>query len=170
MVLGLFGKRKSCHPELNLQLYKDRPSASKHLAVEGEDFVAARNMEAAITCFDRAIQLDPANDYAWGGKALALDYLKRYKDALECYDKAIEHNPNNAITWHNRGLTLASLQMLKQAVESFEKSLEINPQYSKAWYNKGRLLQKLGEAKDSQYCLDMAKKLDPLLFVKLKGR
>lgn len=170
MVLGLFGKRKSCHSELNLQLYKDRQSASKHLAVEGEDFVAARNLEAAITCFDRAIQLDPANDYAWGGKALALDYMKRYENALECYNKALECNQDNAITWHNRGLTLASLKMLRESVESFEKALEINPNYAKAWYNKGRLLEKLGESESSQQCLNKARKLDPLLFVKLRGR
>ena len=170
MVLGLLGRRKSSHLEFNSQLYKDKQSASGHLAIQGEDLIASGNLEDAINCFERSLQLNPANDYAWGGKALTLDYLKRYKEALECYDKAIECNPNNAITWHNRGLTLASLQMLKQSVESFEKALEINPMYAKAWYNKGRLLHKLGEIKNSQDCLNMAKKLDPLLFIKLKGR
>ncbi len=170
MVLGLLRRRRSSYSELDLQSYKDRRTASSHLAVEGEEFMAARNLEAAITCFERAIELDPMNEYAWGGKALALDYLKRYENALECYNKALECNPSNAITWHNRGLTLASLKMLKESVESFDKAIELNPNYSKAWYNKGRLLQKLGKIDDSQQCLNMARKLDPLLFIKLKGR
>jgi tetratricopeptide (TPR) repeat protein len=170
MVLGLLGRRKPSYAELDLKSYKDRRRASNHLAVEGEEFMAARNLEAAISCFDRAIELDTANEYAWGGKALALDYLKRYENALECYNKAIECNSNNSITWHNRGLTLASLKMLRESVESFGKALEINPNYAKAWYNKGRLLEKLGESESSQQCFNKARKLDPLLFVKLRGR
>jgi len=170
MVLGLLGRRRSSNSEMDLQSYKDKRSASNHFAVEGEEFMASRNLEAAITCFDRAIQLDPTNEYAWGGKALALDYMKRYENALECYNKALECNRDNAITWHNRGLTLASLKMLRESIESFEKALEINPNYAKAWYNKGRLLEKLGESESSQQCLNKARKLDPLLFVKLRGR
>lgn len=170
MVLGLLGKRKSNDLEFGLHGYKDSQHASDHLAFQGEELIASRNMEAAIDCFERAIQLNPANEHAWGGKALTLDYLKRYKEALECYDKALECNSNNAITWHNRGLTLASLKMLRESVGSFEKALEINGNYAKAWYNKGRLLEKLGETENSQRCLNMARKLDPLLFIKLKGR
>jgi tetratricopeptide (TPR) repeat protein len=169
MVLGLLGRRSS-NSELDLRSPKDRRSASNRLAIDGEEFMASRNLEAALDCFDRAIQLDPANEYAWGGKALALDYSKRYGEALECYNRALECNPANAITWHNRGLTLTSLKMLRESLGSFEKALEINPNYAKAWYNKGRLLQKLGETENAQRCLNMARKLDPLLFIKLKGR
>jgi len=170
MVLGLLGKRKSSHSELDLQLYKDKQRASHSLAIQGEDLIASGNSEDAINCFETALKLNPSNDYAWGGKALALDYMKRYKEALECYDKALGCNPNNAITWHNRGLTLASLQMLKESIESFERAIELNSNYAKAWYNKGRLLQKLGRIDDSQQCLNTARKLDPSLFIKLKGR
>jgi len=170
MVLWLLGRRRSSNSDLDLQSHKDRRSASTHFAREGEDFMATRNLEAAIQCFDRAIQLDPANEYGWGGKALALDYSKKYNEALECYNKALECNHDNAITWHNRGLTLTSLKMLRESVESFEKALEINPNYAKAWYNKGRLLEKLGERQSSQQCLSKARKLDPMIFVKLRGR
>ena len=170
MVLGLLGRMRSSHSEFDLKLCKDKRSASKHFAVEGEEFMAARNLEAAISCFERAIQLDPTNEYAWGGKALALDYSKKYNEALECYNKAVECNRDNATTWHNRGLTLVSLKMLRESVESFEKALEINPRYAKAWYNKGRILQKLDQVESAQQCLSTARKLDPLLFVKLRGR
>lgn len=136
----------------------------------GEDVMATGNVANAIKCFDKAVELNPRNHYAWGDKALALDYLKKYEEALECYNKALECNPKSAITWHNMGLTLTSLKRLEEAVQSFEKALEINPKYAKAWYNKGRLLSKLDNDSEAQRCLNVAKKLDPLMFIKLKGR
>lgn len=163
MRFNWFGKKESKNPS-------DYNIDSRTLIAMGEDLISNRNFQDAIRCFEQALKLDPTNDLAWGAKALTLDYLKRYEEALQCYDRALECNPNNAVTWHNRGLTLASLKRLTESVESFGKATEINPRYAKAWYNKGRLLSKMGDDQGSQHCLDMARKLDPLLFMKLRGR
>ncbi|MEM2759277.1 MAG: tetratricopeptide repeat protein [Nitrososphaerales archaeon] len=169
MLFGLLGKGKNNSPE-SMYVCKDKRSVSNDLVMLGEDCIASKDFQHAITFFEKALEINPDNDFAWGGKALALDYMKRYEEALECYNKALGANPNNAITWHNRGLSLASLKRLKEAVESFEKAIELNPKYAKAWYNKGRLLSKLGDTDGSQTCLNTARKLEPLLFMKLKGR
>ncbi len=169
MVLGWLLKLGS-HSDSDFKGYRDARDASNAWAMHGEDFMASRNLKAAIECFERALQIYPNNDYAWGDKGLALDYMKKYEEALECYNKALECNPDNAITWHNRGLTLTSLKRLKEAVESFERAIQLNSKYAKAWYNKGRLLAKLGNRDGAQHCLNTAKKYDPLLFIKLKGR
>lgn len=168
MVFGWLKLRS--HLDSSFKVYKDAHDESNYWVVQGEDLMASRNLKAAIQCFEKALEISPNNDYAWGDKALALDYMKKYEEALECYNKALECNSNNAITWHNRGLTLTSLKRLKESVESFERAIELDPKYAKAWYNKGRLLSKLGDRDGSQRCLDTAKKLDPLLFMKLKGR
>ncbi|MFZ0893644.1 MAG: tetratricopeptide repeat protein [Candidatus Nitrosopolaris sp.] len=48
------------------------------------------------------MELDPNNDWAWFGKGLILNGLKRYEEALECSNKALELDPNNDWTWNNK--------------------------------------------------------------------
>ncbi|MGC2683454.1 MAG: tetratricopeptide repeat protein, partial [Candidatus Nitrosopolaris sp.] len=69
---------------------------------------------------------------------------------------------------HNKGLSLIGSNRLKEAIECFDKAIENREDYAKAWYNKGRVLSILGELDRSQRCFDKAKKLDPLLYTKLK--
>jgi len=87
---------------------------------------------------------------------------------LAAFSKAIAIKPNNAITWHNKGLTLLRSKKLTESIECFDKAIEIREIYAKAWYNKGRALSLLGEIAISQNCFDKARKLDPLLYTKLK--
>jgi len=90
------------------------------------------------------------------------------EESLASFSKAIAINPNNAITWLNRGLTLIKMRRLKESIECFDKAIESREAYAKAWYNKGRALSMLGEINRSQSCFDKARKLDPLLYAKLR--
>jgi tetratricopeptide (TPR) repeat protein len=65
-------------------------------------------------------------------------------------------------------LSLIRSNQLNEAIECFDKAIECRENYAKAWYNKGRALSMLGELKKSQDCFDKARKLDPLLYTKLK--
>jgi tetratricopeptide (TPR) repeat protein len=60
------------------------------------------------------------------------------------------------------------LKKLSPSIECFDKAIENNNAYAKAWYNKGRALSLLGKTDESQKSFDMARKLDPLLFTKLR--
>ncbi len=66
------------------------------------------------------------------------------------------------------GEDMANSNNLDKAIECFDKAIECRENYAKAWYNKGRALSMLGELKRSQDCFDKARKLDPLLYTKLK--
>ena len=60
--------------------------------------------EEAITCYDKAIKLDPHYVYAWYNKGLALYDQRKYKESLKCYDRALELDPVYTDAWNNRGL------------------------------------------------------------------
>jgi tetratricopeptide (TPR) repeat protein len=90
------------------------------------------------------------------------------EEALLAFSKAIELNPDNSITWYNKGLTLIRSNKLAPAVECFDKAIKNNDSYAKAWYNKGRALSMLGKTEESQQCFNTARKLDPLLFTKVR--
>jgi tetratricopeptide (TPR) repeat protein len=136
--------------------------------IKGENYANRNNLKEAIKCFDIAFNLDHKNDFALGDKALMLDKLKKYDEALNIFSQALEINPNNPITWHNKGLTFARLNKLEDSIGCFNKALDLKQDYAKAWYNKGRCLEKLGELENSQKSLNMAKKIDPFLFTKIK--
>jgi tetratricopeptide (TPR) repeat protein len=52
--------------------------------------------EEAIQCFDRALEIDPENDYALAMKGACFAILHKHEEAMQCYDRALEIDPENA--------------------------------------------------------------------------
>lgn len=151
---------------------KDRQGEKKtileELVKQGEEAANRHNFEESIRCFDKAISIDPTYDYSYGDKALILSKIGKFDEALVTYSKALELNPRNSITWYNNGLTYFSLKKFDDAIRCFDKAIENNERYAKAWYSKGRCYDLQGNAEKAQSCLNQAKKIDPLLFTKVK--
>lgn len=145
-----------------------RKDASDEYVRYGEDMANSNNLEKAIEYFDKAIEIYPNNDFAWGDKGLLLDKQGNVEEALSSFSKALSINPKNAITWHNKGLTLIKSKRFTEAIECFDNAINNKADYAKAWYNKGRALALTGQLTNSQLCFDKARKLDPLLYSKLK--
>jgi tetratricopeptide (TPR) repeat protein len=125
----------------------------------GVDLEKLGKHEAAIECFDKAIEIDSKFEEAWFNKGYALGELGKLETAIECYDKAIEIKHNNEHAWHNKGVNLEKLGKHEAAIECYDKAIEINPNYAKSWYNKGAILEELGKHKDAQKYYDRAHKL-----------
>ena len=144
-----------------------KKDASNELVKYGEDMANSKRYDEALALFEKALNINPNNDMAWGDKALILDKVGNTADALLSFSKAISINPNNSVTWLNKGLTLLRMRKFNESIECFDTALKLNNRYAKAWYNKGRALAMLGENGRSQSCLDKARKLDPMLYAKL---
>lgn len=149
-------------------LARDKKSLSNELVKYGEDMANANRLDEALESFDKAITINPQNDLAWGDRGLILDKIGKTEEALASYSKALLLDPDNSITWHNKGLTLLQSSRLRESITCFEMAISINQNYAKAWYNKARALSLVGELNSSQKCFDRAKKLDPLLYTKLR--
>ena len=145
-----------------------RKEASEDLVKLGEDLANDRHHDKALAYFNKAIEIYPENDFAWGDRGLMLDKMGRKNEALESFSRALEISSSSAITWHNKGLTLIRLKRLAESVECFDKAIEIDAKYAKAWYNRGRALSMLGKTNESQISFDTSKRLDPLLFAKVR--
>ena len=52
-------------------------------------------LEEALSCYDRALELNPHFEWAWNNKGAVLDKLGRLEQALACYDRVLEMNPRN---------------------------------------------------------------------------
>jgi tetratricopeptide (TPR) repeat protein len=113
----------------------------------------------AITCYDKALEINPNYINAWGNKGNSLCYLKRYDEGITCYDKALEIDPNNADAWYNKGNSLYYLKRYDEAIEAFDRAIQTNPNFVKAWLNKGFSLKKLGKKKDAKECFNISRRL-----------
>jgi len=115
--------------------------------------------EEALTCFERALEINSRYAGAWSNKGLALDDLGRPAEALTCYERALEINPRYSMAWFNKGAALAGLGRLDEALTCYEQALEINPRDAQAWFNKGAVLHDTGRFEQALACFEQAHRL-----------
>ena len=115
----------------------------------------------AITCYDRAIEIDPRDAKSWSNKGIALSDLGKHQEAIACYDKAIEIDPRHAKAWYNKGVELRNLGKHQEAIVCCDRAIEINPRYAEAWINKGVSLYNLGKHQEAIACCDKAIEIEP---------
>ena len=144
-------ERSQTHPDPRLKLLEEeleRAKAENHsreLATLLEEKAAASNSAfdwfdagyhfssvnedyaQAIDCYDKAIEIDPADAYPWSFKGNSLRDLGRYDEALTCYDKAIEIDPKDAYAWSNKGNSLREVGQYKEALACHDKATESDP-------------------------------------------
>jgi tetratricopeptide (TPR) repeat protein len=119
-----------------------------------------KDSEAALRCFNKALEL--RDDYAAAlcNKASALTRLGMVDDAKRYFKMAlnVENRPE---FWNCRGVLHMGLDENLKALACFGKALELDPSNAEAWNNRGTVLKgmkKMGEAMD---CFRNALELSP---------
>jgi tetratricopeptide (TPR) repeat protein len=138
---------------------------------KGAAFKALGRHEEAVSCYDKALTIDPRNAAAWGNKGISLTALGRHEQAINCYDKALAIDPRNANAWCNKGATLDDLDRHQEAIDCYDRALAIDPKSALAWDNKGVAHRALGDLnswtggsgnfEEALRCFDKALAIDP---------
>ena len=141
------------------------PQDSQNFLKQAEELFNQGDYQGAIQYYDKALELDPKNAWAWGGKGAALANLGSNKEAINCFDKALEIDPKNALAWGGKGVALANLGRHEEAIKCYDKALEIKEIEPKvaalAWNSKGWSLANLGRYEEVIKCYDKALEIDP---------
>lgn len=105
--------------------------------------IDSRQFEVAITCYNKAIEIDPNNIEAWIGKGNVLDNYEvekgsfdRYEETLKCFKKVIEIDPNNTEAWNGMAGVYSSLKKYSEEDTCYNKAIEIDPTNIDAWLGK----------------------------------
>ena len=53
----------------------------------GHSYAEAMSFDAAISCFDKALEINPGFIRAWINKGQSLEDLGKFEEAVNCYDK-----------------------------------------------------------------------------------
>jgi tetratricopeptide (TPR) repeat protein len=157
-----------------MEIYEDITGQSYQLSeiIGGESSAEAWNnkglslanlgrFEEAITCYSKALEINPEDTAAWNNKGLSLANLYRIEEAVTCYSKALEINPKFTEAWNGKGFSLTKLHMYEEAIICFDKVLEINHDDDYAWNNKGASSTKLGRFEDAITCFGNALEINP---------
>jgi tetratricopeptide (TPR) repeat protein len=115
----------------------------------------------SLVYFNKTIEIDPNNSFAWTNKGYILNNLGKYDDSIQAYDKAIEIDPNDSPIWTGKGLVLSNCGKYHDAIIAYDKAIEINPDYPFAWTGRGLVLDNLGKYDEAIEAYNKAIEIDP---------
>lgn len=136
-------------------------SKEKQWYVKGNNWVGVKRYPKALTCYDKALKINPNYAEAWQAKGYVLTQLQENEKALACYDRAIELQPQQFFAWLARGLVLNDLQRHEDAIASFEKAAALQPNNVDVWFYRGNTLINLQQYEEAIASFDKAIALQP---------
>lgn len=100
---------------------------SKIHCVRGNDFFHQRDIEAAIDCYNKALEIDPELAVAYHNRGKAHHHCNEMMDAIVDYSEAIHCNPCLAKAYKNRAVAFLQTKNYQTAISDFRKYLELKP-------------------------------------------
>jgi tetratricopeptide (TPR) repeat protein len=127
----------------------------------GSALLEKGDIDSALRCYQRAIDLDPKNPRAHNNLGNALKEKGDIDGALRCYQRAIDLDPKFPEAHNNRGLVLRVKGDPDGAIRCYRRALELNPKYFWAHNNLGVELLDKGDNDGAARCFRTASDLDP---------
>jgi len=125
--------------------------------------------EEALKAFNKAIEIEPNNTYAWWYKGFILFLLSDYKSALNACNRAIELNTEDDSAWVMKGWVLNKLEAYEESFEAFLKAMEIGPKDADKWFYLGCMSRDYNEAlKAFENAIEMSPNHGPAWIYKYK--
>ena len=105
--------------------------------------MAARSgdFEGALSLYDRALQVAPANPLPLIYRGLTLQGMNELEGALASYEGAIALKPDFGGAHLNRGNVLKELKRPQEALASYEQAIALKPDFVEAHANRGKRAQ-----------------------------
>ncbi|MBK7701987.1 MAG: hypothetical protein IPI34_03380 [bacterium] len=95
--------------------------------VLGTILLNRRQDEAALTCLQEAVALDPGLAGAWRTNGVALAKLDRHAEADSVLDRAVDLDPFEVSGWYNRGLHHLDLHRWQDACRDLGVAVRLEP-------------------------------------------
>lgn len=108
-----------------IELY---PNTASPYAKRGNVWGKEHNdLAKARADFEKAIQLDPNDAYAYEGLGIVAGMMQDHTKALEMFDKCVQLEPNYFNFYYNRAMALMQSKQYARSIPDFEKALQLNP-------------------------------------------
>jgi tetratricopeptide (TPR) repeat protein len=121
-----------------------KAESAKAYVTKGRDLHKAQKYQEAIEAFQKAAELDPANNDGWDGQWDALNALNRPADASAVLDKWVQTQPNNRQAWTYKMMMDAMAKRPAEALKACDKLIELDPTNGDYYCGRGNMLRALG--------------------------
>ncbi|HEX9106140.1 MAG TPA: tetratricopeptide repeat protein [Longimicrobiales bacterium] len=110
----------------------------------GDAARARGDAAGALTAYDRALELEPADAALLVASGVTLGELARWQDALARYGRALHADPGNSSVWLNLGVAFEALGNMEQAQMSYESDTIRDPFEPLGHFNLGNVMLRGG--------------------------
>jgi len=93
----------------------------------GNAFADKKDYGRAIADYNKAIELDPQNAYAYNGRADTLREAGKPAQGLPDAERALQLDSNNAEFWDTRAQIFAALGRRQEAIADYRRALALDP-------------------------------------------
>ena len=120
-----------------------------------------KKYKEAIEDFNKAIELDQNNAFAYLGIGMIKGHFYQYKEAIENFNKAIDIYYNLKGAYFYNGLFKSKLEMYEEAIKDYNKLIDFDPHCKEAYNNRGTCKNRLKLYKEAIEDFNKAIELNP---------
>lgn len=147
---------KALREELHSLRETQKEYAHEYYLMGNECITKAHDANAAIRCFDKALNLNPNYVEAWVRKGVTLLDIGEDYDALVCLNKAVKLSPKSFKARYNRGKCLLRLKYYDEAILDFQQAVSIKPKHVTSHEYLAQGFRAIGEDELAQRHQDIA--------------
>lgn len=147
---------KALREELHSLRETQKEYAHEYYLMGNECITKAHDANAAIRCFDKALNLNPNYVEAWVRKGVTLLDIGEDYDAKVCLNKAVKLSPKSFKARYNRGKCLLKLKYYDEAILDFQQAVSIKPKHAASHEYLAEGFRAIGEDELAQRHQDIA--------------
>ena len=147
---------KALREELHSLRETQKEYAHEYYLMGNECITKAHDANAAIRCFDKALNLNPNYVEAWVRKGVTLLDIGEDYDAQVCLNKAVKLSPKSFKARYNRGKCLLKLEYYDEAILDFQQAVSIKPKHAASHEYLAEGFRAIGEDELAQRHQDIA--------------
>ncbi|MBI5640830.1 MAG: tetratricopeptide repeat protein [Nitrospirae bacterium] len=109
-------------------------------------------MNEALSCFNKAIEINPRGPLGFLNKGLCLNDLGQYPEAIASFEKTLALDPRNVTAWCHKGNSYRAAGLCNEAVYCCDRALELDSSFSLPWYFRAVSLLSLNKETEALGC------------------
>jgi len=134
----------------------------QNLTQKGESFYLSGNYQEALSCFQKALQMDENLLSAWKYQGMIEQQQDHQPEALKSLKRALQIDPDNPETIYYLAVSLYKTGNHKECRDLAEKLTRLRGDWDDAWCVLGMARQALGEGEKAIQAYHKALEINPL--------
>jgi tetratricopeptide (TPR) repeat protein len=121
----------------------------------------AGHHQEALDAYNRAVALDPEDEWGYANRAETLVKLERYPEAIADFSRALDINAFNDWAWAHRGEAHRLAEHYPEALSDFQRALNLDPKYIWVLMSRGQVYEALKDYPRAVEAFSRVVEIDP---------